>query len=583
MRIKYKRAFSLTELLIVLAIIAILFAAATPIVTRRAKADFVANEPVWQFLKHDPEISVFFDSGIRSWDTCAFIGRKAENNCGKFAVHSNNANQIQLRYSPTTNTRMDGVPSAYIKLDNSDNLFFGANYNSLGSHSRGNTIVGLNTIAPGHNTTLQGATFIGNYVAKGGSFGTQFDANAVYGFNIFVGNNAGTGAQNLSDGRFANIYIGESAGSGAAGFTNNNHNIAIGSKAMSVQTHGDKNVFIGAEVGNSFGANDTAGTASNNVIIGSRFTGGKDNNTIIGYGSYHKQGENTSNMTVIGYDACDVVNPNSNSSFACIGYKSGSTGKYFNNNIENSGQHIYLGGPSDLFGGRAPLEIHHSQASAYGTGTVVLNSNLVVKGDIYPSQSGRAYTLTREAAVPGDYNYCNSDEPNSNFLGRNAYICRQANSKWTLHPTYKRGAQCKNGYERLGSCLSDERLKDNIILNNDGLEQVLSLVPYNYTFKSDKTKTPQVGVIAQDLQKVFPSSVTKGKDGFLSIRWDEMFYAVINAIKTLSAKIETVAADLFNMENDVKYLKSANKNAKTKISALNRSLNNLEKKYRSNK
>ena len=63
---------------------------------------------------------------------------------------------------------------------------------------------------------------------------------------------------------------------------------------------------------------------------------------------------------------------------------------------------------------------------------------------------------------------------------------------------------------------------------------------FNYTFKKDTAKTPHVGVIAQDLQKVFPNAVKKGADGFLTIRMEDMFYAVINAIKELDSRVTTL-------------------------------------------
>ena len=60
---------------------------------------------------------------------------------------------------------------------------------------------------------------------------------------------------------------------------------------------------------------------------------------------------------------------------------------------------------------------------------------------------------------------------------------------------------------------------------------------FNYTFKKDETKEPRVGVMAQDLQKIFPDAVKKGEDGFLRIRMEDMFYAVINAIKELDTRV----------------------------------------------
>ena len=48
---------------------------------------------------------------------------------------------------------------------------------------------------------------------------------------------------------------------------------------------------------------------------------------------------------------------------------------------------------------------------------------------------------------------------------------------------------------------SDLRLKENISENNDGINSILKLMPYNYVFKDDKQHVQQVGVMAQDLQK----------------------------------------------------------------------------------
>ena len=36
---------------------------------------------------------------------------------------------------------------------------------------------------------------------------------------------------------------------------------------------------------------------------------------------------------------------------------------------------------------------------------------------------------------------------------------------------------------------------------------------------------------------MFPNAVKKGADGFLTIRMEDMFYAVINAIKELDSRV----------------------------------------------
>ena len=84
----------------------------------------------------------------------------------------------------------------------------------------------------------------------------------------------------------------------------------------------------------------------------------------------------------------------------------------------------------------------------------------------------------------------------------------------------------------------DRRLKNVGEVFKGGLDEIKKLEVFNYTYKKDKDKTPRVGVMAQDLQKVFPNAVFKGDDGFLRIRMEDMFYALVNAVKELDRKVD---------------------------------------------
>lgn len=95
---------------------------------------------------------------------------------------------------------------------------------------------------------------------------------------------------------------------------------------------------------------------------------------------------------------------------------------------------------------------------------------------------------------------------------------------------------------------SDIRLKNVGEPFTAGLNELEKLNFYHFTFKKDKDQVPQVGVMAQDLQKVFPQAVSKDDGGWLTIRWDEMFYAAINAIKELNTKVCTIAKDVTNLK-----------------------------------
>jgi predicted RNase H-like nuclease (RuvC/YqgF family) len=85
--------------------------------------------------------------------------------------------------------------------------------------------------------------------------------------------------------------------------------------------------------------------------------------------------------------------------------------------------------------------------------------------------------------------------------------------------------------------------------------------------------------MAQNLQKIFPNAVTKGDDGFLRIRMEDMFYAVVNAIKELDAKIEKLRQEeILTLRNDIEKLKKENVELKKQNESFEKRLEKLEKK-----
>ena len=185
-------------------------------------------------------------------------------------------------------------------------------------------------------------------------------------------------------------------------------------------------------------------------------------------------------------------------------------------------------------GGTAPLEIHNDQSR--GT-SVVVNGTLLVRGHIAFSSpligDPRLSIISNKKAGSDDtFNvggWLNASDPYTNN-GNPGYL----SNSW----------------------ISDIRMKYVGKEFTYGLEKIRQLKVFNYTFKKDKTKTPHVGVIAQDLQKVFPDAVKKSKDGFLTIRFEDMFYAMINAIKELDLKYEAQEKRMSELEARVERLEA---------------------------
>lgn len=95
------------------------------------------------------------------------------------------------------------------------------------------------------------------------------------------------------------------------------------------------------------------------------------------------------------------------------------------------------------------------------------------------------------------------------------------------------------------SATSDERLKDVVkdIAGAVGLVQSLRGVEYKWNDMaktigvSDDERT-QVGLIAQDVEKLYESLVIKGEDGYLRLSYDRLVPILVQAIKELSERVK---------------------------------------------
>ena len=84
--------------------------------------------------------------------------------------------------------------------------------------------------------------------------------------------------------------------------------------------------------------------------------------------------------------------------------------------------------------------------------------------------------------------------------------------------------------------------------------------------------------MAQDLIKVFPTAVSKDANGYYRIRWDEMFYASINAIKQLDRKIVALIDRTTKVESQIAQLEKENITLKTQVSNLSARVERLKNK-----
>ena len=111
---------------------------------------------------------------------------------------------------------------------------------------------------------------------------------------------------------------------------------------------------------------------------------------------------------------------------------------------------------------------------------------------------------------------------------------------------------------------SDARLKDNIQPLGSTLNKLHQIEGKTYSFKKDEEHTPKIGVLAQEVQAVFPELVTEGGDGILSVNYQGLVPVLINAINEQDAKMSEQDAKIAALEAQNEQLAIASK----KIAAL---------------
>ncbi len=621
---KIFNAFTLAEMMVVMLIVSIVLAAMAPVMTTKNKVD---NSSPWRYSPANSS-DAYFGAGEAMR---AFIGQVngEDADLGKLIINNNATGNSHILFKSNNDVLGDLYFNGTSLIlgsrpSNSTNATYGANNISIGQNNWSSTGVegdsnitigdhAMNSLTTGRSnigigTTLSAVTTGSNNVAVGDNslLGSNGDYNVAVGTrayrqgtggsNVIVGGDAmsqysgnnnvvmgtqamyyGSGNNNVAIGTNANyngtnsaatytgttavghnaqasaedaVAIGKNANSSreqaisingtASGYssiamgtdssTDGSYGVAIGNSAHTEKNYSVAIAFDSTATGYMSIAIGNASTASDygSLAIGGFAKANGRKNIAIGYYAMSNN-QNGSNNIAIGENACQYV---TGSNKTCIGTNSGPSSS---NPVRlDSKERIFIGS-----GDPATLEIHNglSRNSIIGStrgssNAVLINGDLIVNGFI----TSKFYD-TDSFVTPGRYGrYMHWYDINSGYV-----------SAWRS---------------------SDRRLKYVGKENTSGLEKIKQLKVFNYTFKKDTTKTPHVGVIAQDLQKVFPNAVKKGADGFLTIRMEDMFYAVINAIKELDAKVSALQKENQELRQLVKQVQEDNKRLDERLKKL---------------
>lgn len=101
---------------------------------------------------------------------------------------------------------------------------------------------------------------------------------------------------------------------------------------------------------------------------------------------------------------------------------------------------------------------------------------------------------------------------------------------------------------------SDERLKDIGENLNVDLTELSKIRKFHYEFKNNKG-VKQIGVSAQEVQKLFPELVSEDENGYLSVNYSELSVIALAAIDKQEEQIKKQQSEIDNLKEEINELK----------------------------
>ena len=98
---------------------------------------------------------------------------------------------------------------------------------------------------------------------------------------------------------------------------------------------------------------------------------------------------------------------------------------------------------------------------------------------------------------------------------------------------------------------SDARLKSNIVSLGSTMSKLLEIDGKSYIMKRDENMEQKIGLLAQDIEKVFPELVSES-NGIKSVNYQGLVPVLINALKEQDVKMKEQQAELESLKDQEK-------------------------------
>ena len=413
----------------------------------------------------------------------------------------------------------DGSQLTGINESQWDNIVSGINY--AGGR------IGIGTITPMDTLDVVGSINASEAYKIGGAVVLRTDDAT----NLFIGdatgNNNTPGVPNSNSGRH-NVFVGKDAGtSNTSGYSNT----FVGYVAGSSNTVGNRNAFSGGYAG----YNNTEGEL----------------NVFTGYQSGYNNTEGDINTF---YGSWSGYSNTTGSQNTFIGYQSGynnTTGILNTFNGFDAGYNNTEGTHNTFNGVRAGRNNTTGSNNTFDGVDAGFNNTTGERNTYIGFSAGRSNTTGSDNVFLG-YN-AGQAETGSNKL----YIDNSGTATPLVYGEFDTSDLTINGDLTVtGSCSgcgSDKKLKKNIQPLTSALEKITTLngVSYDWEENVRQAKTlpgKQIGVIAQEVEKVFPELVGTDGRGYKFVRYQKLVAPLIEAVKELNAQNKAMSSRVKDLE-----------------------------------
>ncbi len=375
-----------------------------------------------------------------------------------------------------------------------------------------------------------------NNTVAGTGAGGNFSGTSALGNSLF-GKNAG---EEITTGD-NNTFYGYDAGQE---ITTGGENVAIGKEALATQTTVNGNTAVGAS------ALKTNSSGTHNVAVGYHALRLNDTslyNTAVGYSAMAKNV--ASRNTAVGQLALsENTSGQYNCAFGVGASNDGQTGNY-NNTFGYRAGRFAEGTTNDCFGtfaGDAITSGNNNCCHGYHSGTAITTG---YKNQCYGAYAGKNITTGSDNSFVGNNTSGSAADTYNEIVVGHALTGKGAGTGMLMGNVYN--SQNQSSFQTT----SDKRIKKNIIDNNIGLSEINQIQVRNFEYRKPEevdSSLPshaavnkegvQLGVIAQEIQKILPDVVTEETTGCLSVNPDNLTWYLVNAVKELSAKVTALEA-----------------------------------------